>query len=171
MRNCSLLIIVLLSSLSLTPSDVHDLHLTKTDIIYNTESKSIEITMNLFIDDLEKAISLMGSNHLNLCTSKESEDAEDYIAQYLENHFKIFSGGTLLNWDFVGKESSDDILAVWCYLEIVQPNLKGNISIEVDLFNELYEDQRNVVKLVYDKTHKDYFLLDNKKVKGSISIN
>lgn len=148
----------------------HDLHLSKTEIEYNAENESVEIIMHLFIDDVEDAIGQYDTTNLNLCTTQEIIEADQFIDDYIHKNFKITSNGIPLEWNFLGKETSEDLFAIWCYLEIEQAELSNDLIVEVTLFNELYEDQKNVVKVEYDKDHKDYFLLDRNKTIGSISI-
>lgn len=165
------LVILLFYSTSI-PLEIgeHDLHLSKTEIEYNAENESVEIIMHLFIDDVEDAISRYDTTKLNLCTSQEIIEADQFIDDYIQKNFKITSNGIPLKWNFIGKETSEDLFAIWCYLEIEHAELSNDLIVEVTLFNELYEDQKNVVKIEYDKDHKDYFLLDRDKTIGSISI-
>ena len=64
-------------------SEVHEFHLSKSIINYSTEEKSIQITMNMFIDDLELALKSEGADSLKLCTRSEKASAEDYIYKYI----------------------------------------------------------------------------------------
>jgi hypothetical protein len=148
----------------------HDIHLSKTDIIYNQQTESIEITLHIFIDDLESVLAMQGHSGLKICTPKESENAESLIAAYLKKNLKISTGGSDLEWNFLGKEISEDLFAVWCYMEIEKPELAKELIVEVNLLNELYDDQKNIVKIEYDKNHKDFFLFDKKKFKGTLSL-
>ena len=57
----------------------HDFHLSKCDIIYSAEEKAIQISLQLFIDDLELALAAEGHEDLGICTSKESDSADKII--------------------------------------------------------------------------------------------
>lgn len=160
----SITLLVLMSSFQ------HDIHISKTDIIYNDQTESLEITLHIYIDDLESALALKGYSGLKICTPKEAHDAEVYMDDYLRQHLKITSGAKELEWEFLGKEISDDLFAVWCYMEIVKPELAEDLSVEVNLLTELYEDQKNIVKLQYNHQRKEFFLFDNKKIKGKLAL-
>lgn len=148
----------------------HDIHLSKTDIVYNHQTESLEITLHIFIDDLESVLAMQGNTGLKICTPKESENAEYLISEYLKKNLKISTGNTELEWNFLGKEISDDLFAVWCYMEVEKPPLGKDLKVEVNLLNELYDDQKNIVKVEFDKTHKEFFLFDNKQFKGTLAL-
>jgi len=100
-------------------TDVHEFHLSKSTINYNTTEQAIQITMNLFIDDLELALKEYGADSLQICTRYESDDAEDYILQYINDRLIIIIDDKPVEVSFIGKEQSDDLEAVWCYFEVL----------------------------------------------------
>jgi len=167
----SLLLNLILSSLSLIPNELHDLHLSKTDINYNSENQSIEISLHLFIDDLELALEAYGQESLLICTEKESSSAETYIAQYIEDHLTMKINDQEHQIEFIGKEAGDDLMGVWCYFELTNIVAPQSIDVSIDFFNELYDDQKNVLLINYDEDNKEYFLLNKNKEQAQLSIN
>jgi len=149
----------------------HDLHLSKSQINYNTDTQSIEITLHLFIDDLEIALSEVGYTDLLICTKKESENADEYVAEYINDKMTINIDGQSYIASFLGKESSDDLQGVWCYLEITEIAKPDNVAVEIDFFNELYSDQKNVLNIKLDGSSQEYYLLNKKKTTAELSIN
>ena len=149
----------------------HDLHLSKSQINYNTDNQSMEITLHLFIDDLEIALSEVGYTDLLICTKKESENAEDYMAKYVNDKMTINLDGQSYKASFLGKESSDDLQGVWCYLEITEIAKPEVVEVEIDFFNELYSDQKNVLHIKLDGSSQEHYLLSKKKTKAELSIN
>ena len=164
----SLLFLVIINVFNI---DYHDLHLSKTEVYYNHENKSIEISLHLFIDDLESALKLLGHENLLICTEKEDTKAEDYIQEYVNNLMKIDIDSRNISYDFIGKEASEDLMGVYCYMEIPHVEPTSSISVAIDFFNELYDDQKNVVKIEFDKDRNEYFLLNRTKKKAELSIN
>lgn len=153
-------------------SDVaHDLHLSKSEINYNTASQSIEITLHLFIDDLEIALSEEGHSDLLICTKKESQHAEDYMAAYINDKMTININDRSYTASFIGKESSDDLQGVWCYLEITEIPKPEKVQVAIDFFNELYSDQKNVLNIKLDESSQEYYLLNKKKTTAELSID
>lgn len=153
-----------------TGSDaMHDFHLSKSDIHYNEDSHTLEISLHLFIDDLELAIQNQGMDNPFISTSKEVSHADSLIANYLEKHFSVEVNGQKINFNFLGKENSDDLIAIWCYLEgenIPDPQV---IKLENRLLIEIYDDQKNIV--AFRSTRKKEFLLfDLKRQQATINL-
>ena len=96
----------------------HDFHVSKCLIEYNPQANALQISMHIFIDDLELALESQGTERLFICTRMEHPKAETYMQRYLEQNFKLTVNQKPIKYDFLGKEISEDMAAVWCYLEI-----------------------------------------------------
>ena len=61
----------------------HDFHVTHTTFHYNDESKSMEITIKVAIEDLEKSIEQRYSKKLDgLLDTQEKKNIEKFIVKY-----------------------------------------------------------------------------------------
>ncbi len=138
----------------------HEFHLSKCQIAYNQEAQVLQISLHLFIDDLEEALRQQGADKLYICTEKESEKAEDYIYKYLQQKFQINLEGTVINYSFLGKEISEDLSAVWCYLEVKNITAFGKMRVKNNLLMEVFEDQKNIISILGPDKKKSYFLFD-----------
>ena len=113
------------------PAETHEFHLSKTTINYDTEERAIQISTSLFIDDLELALlEEYDQDSLKICTRKERKDAELWMHEYLKEKLIVTIDDTKLELTFLGKEQSDDLLAVWCYLEAYEVPTFDEISID-----------------------------------------
>lgn len=149
---------------------IHDLHLSKTDIEYNESESSLEITIHIYIDDLEIALSEKGHQDLRLCTLDENELSNQFISEYINDKMKLYLDQEPIDIIFLGKEESDDLQAVWCYIEVPISYIPEVFKVELDFFNELYDDQKNVLRIEFDKDHKGYFLLNSDTKSGVINF-
>jgi len=151
---------------------VHEFHLSKCDINYNEEEKALQISLRIFIDDLEEAIAaVLKEDNLKLCTSKEAVNADSILVVYLSENLKVDVDNVKHQISYVGKEVSDDLLAVWCYFEVLDVAPQKAISIENKILIETFDDQSNVVSLKYSKDKKDYFLLQKGETSGTLQLN
>ncbi len=149
----------------------HDFHLSKCDIAYNKDAGSLEVSLSIFIDDLELALSKNGHNDLFLCTDREVEKADEYIFEYIQRHLIIKVDGRKLNdIEWVGKEVSDDLAAVWCYIEFRNVTPVKQVSVHYDLLMEVFEDQQNIVKMIMSPRKKAYFLLSLSERSGNLEL-
>ncbi len=148
----------------------HDIHMSRCDIDYNKEASTLEISIRIFIDDLELDLRSMGHDSLKICTKYERPEAEQLIFDYLKKHLiiEVDNENYSLNW--IGKEISEDLSAVWCYLQVdkVQPQQYLDITNEVLL--SIYDDQQNVVKVVLEE-ERSFFLFDRKESSGRVDLN
>ncbi len=156
--------------LSLSASD-HDIHLSRCLLEYNEDSKSIQVSMHIFLDDLEAILAERGATErLNLCTEKEHPKGEQYMLDYINEQFKVSVNGKKQTFKFIGKEISEDYLAAWCYLEFQQVVGINSISIVNSVLMDLYDDQRTIVQLKVPNKRKAYFMFDRKQYEETIQF-
>lgn len=148
----------------------HEFHISKSLIEYNEKEKAVQMTVHLFIDDLEEALRQQGADKLYICTEKEDEKAESYVYKYLQEKFKISIADQAMNYNFIGKEISDDMVAVWCYLEIENVESLEKLYVKNSLLLETFDDQKNIVSIIGPKKQKEYFLFNNSKDEETVGF-
>lgn len=149
---------------------IHDFHLSRTEINYDQKSFEVQIAVHLFIDDFESALVKSGSPKLHLCTPKEDQSTDDAIEKYLNNKMKIYVGGKPITASFLGKETSTDKMAVWCYLEISNVRNISELTIENKILNEIFNDQKNITDFTVNKKRKAFIIFDSDKTQEKISL-
>ena len=164
-------LIVLIISLLFSFESMHDFHLSKCEIEYSETEDALQISISLFIDDLELALQQQGHDSLRICTKKEAPEAEQLILSYLDKYLRFTIDNQNVQLEWVGKEVSEDLSAVWCYLQISSIEPKKNISITNEVLMELFEDQQNLVKLKYSKDKKSFFLFDKSEYSGILELS
>lgn len=139
---------------------LHDIHISKAEINYKTEEKVIQISLHIFLDDLEDELKLMGGHNLHLCTEKETEEAEEYLLKYINQNFKLQSQGRPLELDFVGKEVSEDLVAVWCYLMIEDIEI-DQLDLNYQIMLSRFDDQKNIIAFKKNGKREGFYILDH----------
>ena len=141
----------------------HDIHISLCEMRFNESSSSFEVSLKIFIDDLETAIREEKKvTGLHIGTAKEIADAEGYIADYISHHFSITIDDVRLIPSFLGKEVSEDLIAVWCYIEFKLPDASGKkCTVSNDILMHLYADQKNIMDIRMSAKHKDYTILES----------
>lgn len=139
----------------------HDFHMSKSEIRYVSEKNTIELSIHIFIDDLELTLADFGVEGLNIGTDNESIEANKYISEYLASTLQLNCNDAKLQFEWVGKELSEDLMAIWCYLQISEANQCQNITIENTILTEKYDDQKNIVSFKTDTSVRDYFIFDS----------
>ncbi|GAA4315187.1 DUF6702 family protein [Nibribacter koreensis] len=122
----------------------HDFHTSITDARYNPKTQNYELSIRVFADDLEDALSKRHKTSIRL---DKSERVNKLIAEYLQTHFTISAAkGTKPVQKFVGAQEEAD--AIWLYIEI--PAGKAPVQslfVQNDLLMELFDDQTNILNL------------------------
>jgi len=145
---------------------LHKYYISLCEIEYVEEQKSLQITLGIFINDLEFTLNKDYEKTLNLATKQEVKDIDAYYLNYLREHFKISINNEPKIYDYIGKEYDNDIVRF--YLEI--SNIKELKSIEVtntSLFRD-FENQQNIIKIKANNSNKTFYLTPN-NVKGFLN--
>ena len=79
--------------------------------------------------------------------------------------------GENVDYTFLGKEVSEDLQAVWCYLEIENINSIKELKIKNQLLTSLFDDQKNIVSITSTaEGRKGYFLFDKKTFEDTVQF-
>lgn len=152
--------ILLYLSLFLSGSVIeHDVHLSKSEVNYDTESQTVQVSIMLFLDDLEDALSKRGAEDLKLYSNKESEDADNWIEDYLSEKLRFTSNGKSLEASYLGREITEDFEGVWCYLEIPLLNSNQPFAVTNEIFMEIFDDQKHVMVITKDLKRIDHWII------------
>ncbi len=160
LRKYTLLLIVVIGLLGVAAKPTHDFHSSITHIEH--VSGKYEVTIRVFSDDLEKAVTNFTKKKVHL----DAAEGEALVQNYLSRHLKITSSNTShINWEWIGMESDPESTKI--YLEY---KAKDNTSLTVitTLLTELFDDQKNIITLER-KGNKESQLLD--KANTSYTFN
>ena len=143
----------------------HDFHITHTTLHYNDESKSMELTVKVAIEDLEKSLENENSNKVIFDIQADNQEHENLINEYISNHLKFSINNKIQDYQWVGKEISDNLHDIYLYFEIPDYSEIENvesITIENLLFLELYSYQTNIVLVeLINNNYNLTFTVDN----------
>ncbi|MCO6500862.1 MAG: hypothetical protein J5I47_10850 [Vicingus serpentipes] len=135
----------------------HKFYVSNTDIAYNKEQRTFEISIKFIGHDLEHALKNAGVPNLYLGTDKEVKDANEYLLNYINKRFEISVNNKKVTYHFIGKEVNNDD-DIYCYLETDKlPSLK-EITIKNTLLTEVFELQSNLVHLKIGEEKIDFTL-------------
>lgn len=137
----------------------HDFHLSKCELVYSREDQALQITLHIFIDDLELALENQGNKKLYIASEREAISVDSLIYDYLQKEFKVISDDQPLQYNYIGKEPSADLQAIWCYLEVENFNLSKNLTVHNHILMDLYDDQKNIVALKVPGKKGGYYMM------------
>lgn len=112
---------------------------------HNAQNETLEITMDIFTDDLEFALQEGKGELMRLGDEREHVDADHLIEEYIAQHFDLWIDGRKLELLFLGKDVQHDL--TYCFLEIGNIQDFHTMRFKHDLLCEMYVDQRNFVEI------------------------
>jgi len=121
----------------------HDFFVSITEIDHSATENTLQITVKLFTDDLEKALEAQGTEKLYLGTDKEAEKANQYIEKYLHQKLLLNVNDSLVDFNYLGKEF--DLEATWCYAEVENIPKVHTLEVTNKIFLDSFEGQTNIV--------------------------
>ncbi len=143
----------------------HDFHTSLTEINYNPASGSLEITIRVFTDDFENALIKLSGNKKISINSTAKDHNDPLIEQYINRHFALISPQKeTRKGTYLGRETEGD--ATWLYYEIPNSRNTKGYTLMNDIMQELFDDQTNLVNIIYPKEKKT--IIYNSKVKTAV---
>lgn len=118
-----------------------------TDMEYNPATKSLQISMKLFVDDLELVLGKEQEVKCFLGTEKEHHSSNEFIKTYVNTHFFIEQSKGSLPVTFIGKEVDKDY--AWIYLEVKNFKVKDETLLTNSMLFDYFTEQTN--KINYKK--------------------
>src|SRR5690349_12266381 len=107
---------------------LHPIHVSIAEVDHNADAKALQITLRIFIDDLETSIrNKMNASELDLLEPGEGRSTDALVKDYLAEVLKLKVDRKAVKTNYLGHEIEGP--AMICYIEV--PNIKKFKSIEV----------------------------------------
>lgn len=130
----------------------HPLHLSSTDLVYNTKGGTVEISCRLFTDDLENALSKQFGVAADLSAPAKHQAMDVLLKKYIALHFKLQANGKALPLQYLGFEKDRE--AVMIYVESAQVKGLKKLAVVNSLMYDLFDDQTNLMHVTYNGERK-----------------
>lgn len=135
---------------------LHKFYVSVTQIDYVPNKKRIEITSRIFIDDLEKALTKKYQKKLNITSSNELPEAEEWIKTYIKEKIKVSINKKPQVIEYLAKEVEGDVLII--YTKIAISKKINTFEIYNSLLTETFQDQQNIVHTNINSNKKSFLL-------------
>ena len=146
-------------------SFTHKFYVSVFIVEHNETNKTLEITTQVFLDDMEM---MFRNKNIELDLYSTSDIISDsLIKDYFKSVFKIKKKSEILEYEFLGKELFDDILN--CYIEVKDINYEDSLIIQNKLLLDLYDSQKNILHFKSKNNNKS-FLMNYKKTEIQLNL-
>lgn len=142
-----------LYTLALSMAFIHKFYVSNTQVHWNAQSQSLEITIRIFTDDLEKALSPHSPIYLG--QQNEKQEAQTLLEAYLKKNFVLIIDTHAAPLSLLGREVENDL--TYCYLEMPFDGRFARMEIVNTLLIETYREQKNLVDVEIGDWHQSDF--------------
>lgn len=137
--------IIIVNLLVLVSFIIHPFHVSVCEIQYDEETKALQITQKIFLDDLERGLREYSGEKFDI-TEKASEDKVNRILEaYYPEKMQVFVNGKFRGFQYLGFEIEED--AMWCYLEIEKVRGLKSLQVTNTILFETFEDQSTILHI------------------------
>ncbi len=120
----------------------HKFYIGLTEILYVEESRTYQISIKLFTDDLELALESAG---IEFDPDRRAASDQAAFFDYIRDHFRLIAIGKPVYLDAIGSELENDIS--WIYLESLAIDIPESLKIENNLLMDVFDEQAHVINL------------------------
>ncbi|RYZ28730.1 MAG: hypothetical protein EOP49_41235 [Sphingobacteriales bacterium] len=137
----------LLALFCLTASrPAHPVHTSITQMQYNAAEKTFEVSLRVFTDDLEVALTKENNNQRVRLSDKDANGP--LVERYVRKHFGLTNASRQRKpYRYLGKEQEVD--ATWIYIEIPYNEPVQGSLLQQSMLTDLFDDQMNLVNVSY----------------------
>jgi hypothetical protein len=149
-------------------SILHPFYVSVCEVYHNPKSDALEISLKVFIDDIELAIQKSGENSFKISENSEKERIENGMEKYLEDRFVIEIDSKKKNMEVIGYELEND--AIVFYIEIKNVKRINQIKLRNSIISEVRDGQINLTHFQYREQLKS-FKTTGENPEGSIDVS
>ncbi|HEY1083993.1 MAG TPA: DUF6702 family protein [Prosthecobacter sp.] len=135
-----------------TCAHAHSLHQSAAEAEYNAKTKKLEVSLTVFINDLELAL-IRHSERMMALEKTPAVEFDAEVQAYLSKTFVITdAAGKVSKIEWVGRDldadsAKSDEPCVTLYFQVSLPAGLGGVSLQHSVFTDLFKDQTNLLLL------------------------
>tara|TARA_B100001063_G_scaffold130369_1_gene121821 strand:- start:5904 stop:6392 length:489 start_codon:yes stop_codon:yes gene_type:complete len=152
-------------SLALFTIISHKYYVSTTLIDFDLKTKSFEITLKVFYDDLEQALEI---DSKTIDYKQDYEYLTNLYQTYLEQNFQLRINSETININYLGFEKKRDQINL--YMEINNELEEDNILIKNSILFNLFPNQKNII-LIRKGDFRKSFVQDKYNPTDSFSFD
>ena len=166
----SKLLITIFSLFFLHTSEIssHKFYVSTSSITYLPKRNTIHITTQIFIDDLELALSQYNKS-IVLAPDSNTHLVDSLCLIYFNKHLILKTNNNTLYHEFIGKKYDRDIGIF--HLEVnTSSEIPNTLVVNNSVLFDLFDDQKNLIHFKVNQKRKSY-LLNRKRPSITISLD
>ena len=141
---------------------LHNFYVSTTSIRFVPEENSIQITIQVFLDDFESVLQQSSKNKTKLIPEIPQNEIDSLIKDYFRKNITFKAQGKTMDFDFLGKIYKSDVLVA--YMELRMDSMILPLSIKNTIFFDYLPDQKNIIHLKLASKRKSFLAVSSKSI-------
>jgi hypothetical protein len=126
---------------------MHPIHVSLTEVNYNTRARAVQITVRIFTDDLEMSIRKQTQQpELDILQPPTGTTTDQLVSGYLMQKFAVKVDGKLRKTTYLGHEVEGQMVVCYVEIEDVKKPYK-KVEVKNTVVMETHADQNNLVNV------------------------
>lgn len=154
-----------LSWLVVALSFLHPFYISMTEVNYNKKSGTVEVSVRIFTDDLEKAMRKKYRGRVDLMNRNDTANSGKLLQAYIPEQLMFRADGRAMILKFIGFEIEGG--STWSYFEATGIRVMNTIEVTNKILYDYQDKQVNfihikannadeTVKLEYPESYKKF---------------
>lgn len=135
---------------------MHPFFVSVIEINHNTKEATVEISVRIFTEDLEKTLQKYTTTKLDIRNPPDNAFLEKQISNYISQKLKLKINGQPVSLNYIGHEIQKE--SVWSYFEISKIKEVKKLEIDCTLLYDFEKLQSNIFHIKSGTTDKSYKL-------------
>lgn len=154
-------IFLVLISFAMLSFTMHKYYMSLCEIEYIEDQKVVQITLSIFLDDLEVSLNKNRKTNLTIGSQEDPFEMDSIYLSYLKENLSLIINNKNTAFNYIGKEYDTDI--VLFYLEVTDISKLNSLEMSNTILLNDFEDQKNIVKIKIKNFHKTWYLNKNNR--------
>jgi hypothetical protein len=130
----------------------HPIHVSTSNIEYNSRDNKLEVICTIFTDDFEAALAKQYRTKTDLNKADMHKEMDGLVKSYLSSNLQIKTGDAAVKLNYLGFEINRESTDV--YLESDKIATPKKVEANVSLLHNLFDDQINIVHIIVGGVRK-----------------
>ena len=121
----------------------HPFYLSVVDIKHDAKQQTLNVSVKLFINDIENALKKTSTKSIDLLNPKNKAEMETELMNYIKKRLSLSVNEKAVTLNFIGYEKEED--AIWAYFEVKKVPQPKTIKVDTKLLFDFLPQQANIV--------------------------
>ena len=135
---------------------LHPFFVSVTQIEHNEKDKTLEISVRIYTDDLEKTLKPYSKSKVDIIKPADKEAINKLLFAYMQAHLKLVVNGKPVQLEYVGYEIQSE--STWTYLQVSNINSVKEIGVNTNLLYDFTKEETNIIEVKANNKKSSYKL-------------